>query len=88
MTISDSPGSLPNNETEEAINANAEFCCVVKTRLAGLLYRVGVDALRKEAKGPWETVDSPDEVPTLKSFVLLRDTKDVASDKKAYLFQM
>lgn len=85
----DSPGSPPN--PDEQLNTNAEFCCIVKTRLAGraLLYGAEVDAIRPDGLPPWPspTGPPPDAVPTLKSFVELKTTRHIETERQRTNFQ-
>ena len=79
----DSPSSVPN--TEEELDTNGEFCCVVKTKLAGrsLLYGAEVDALRPDGQPPW----GKSENPTLKSFVELKTTRQIVNGSQDINFR-
>ena len=84
----ESPGELPN--PDEQLNTNAEFCCIIKSRLAGkaLLYGAEVDAIRPDGVPPWPTTTGPppDAVPTLKSFVELKTTRHIETDRQRTSF--
>lgn len=81
----DSPGASP--DVEERLNTNAEFCCVIKTRLAGraMLYGAEVDALRPNSQPPWET--TPDNVPTMRNFVELKTTRHIENQRQDVSFR-
>lgn len=58
------PESIP--DPRQHLNTNAEFCCVLKTKLAGhsLLYGAEVDALRKECQPPFSNLENFVELKT------------------------
>ena len=82
--ITDSIHSSP--DPEEVMNVNSEFCCIIKTKLAGLslLYGAEVDALRKDSQPPW-LVES-DKTPTLDGFVELKTTRLIENERQRTSF--
>ncbi|XP_046462043.1 decapping and exoribonuclease protein-like [Daphnia pulex] len=58
------PDSIP--DSRQPLNTNAEFCCVLKTKLAGksLLYGAEVDALQKECQPPFRNLENFVELKT------------------------
>jgi RAT1-interacting protein len=58
------PESIP--DPRQPLNTNAEFCCVLKTKLAGksLLYGAEVDALQKECQPPFRNLENFVELKT------------------------
>lgn len=73
-----SPDASPN--PNEKLDTNSEFCCVLKTRLAGhsLLYGAEVDAIRKECGPPFSN---------LESFVELKTTRHIENERHNTTFK-
>ncbi|XP_046656549.1 decapping and exoribonuclease protein-like [Daphnia pulicaria] len=72
-----SPNGNPN--PNEQVNTNAEFCCVLKTRIGGLplLYGAEVDAVTKESQPPF--LD-------LQNFVELKTNKHIGNEMQQAAF--
>ncbi|EFX83760.1 hypothetical protein DAPPUDRAFT_100371 [Daphnia pulex] len=72
-----SPNGNPN--PNEQVNTNAEFCCVLKTRIGGLplLYGAEVDAVIKESQPPF--LD-------LQNFVELKTNKHIGNEMQQAAF--
>lgn len=72
-----SPGGNPN--PNEQLNTNAEFCCVLKTRIGGLplLYGAEVDAVMKECQPPFVN---------LQNFVELKTNKHIGNERQQAAF--
>lgn len=72
-----SPNGNPN--PNEEVNTNAEFCCVLKTRIGGLplLYGAEVDAVTKESQPPF--LD-------LQNFVELKTNKHIGNEMQQAAF--
>jgi len=81
----DSPHSSP--DPDKVLNVNAEFCCVIKTKLAGqsLLYGAEVDAIRKDYQPPWLMTEEG-KIPTLDGFVELKTNRLVENERQRKTF--
>ena len=73
-----SPDASP--DPDEQLNTNAEFCCVLKTRIGGLplLYGAEVDAVTKECQPPFFD---------LRNFVELKTNKHIENDRQMAAFK-
>jgi len=81
----DSPHSSP--DPEKVLNVNAEFCCIIKTKLAveSLLYGAEVDAIRKDYQPPWLMTDDG-KIPTLEGFVELKTNRLIENERQRKSF--
>lgn len=81
----DSPDSSP--DPEKLLNTNAEFCCIIKTKLAGqsLLYGAEVDAIRKDYQPPW-LMPEDGKIPTLEGFVELKTNRLIENQRQRKSF--